>query len=85
MAIGLYPLSEIAEPVLDPGGSRGMSWHIDTGSEIPAETIGDTALTDDAMHPILPAGSIVAVDRSVNDPVGLAGPDRRGTSQQQSR
>ena len=38
----------------------------------PAETIA-TRLTDDAMHPILPAGSIVAVDRSVTDPRKLHG------------
>jgi hypothetical protein len=30
-------------------------------------------LTDDAMHPILPAGSIVAVDRSITDPRKLHG------------
>ena len=38
----------------------------------PNETIA-TRLTDDAMHPILPAGSIVAVDRSVTDPRKLHG------------
>ena len=38
----------------------------------PAETIA-TRLIDDAMHPILPAGSIVAVDRSITDPRKLHG------------
>ena len=38
----------------------------------PAETVG-VRLDDDAMHPILPAGSIVAVDRSVVDPQRLQG------------
>ncbi len=38
----------------------------------PNETIA-TRLADDAMHPILPAGSIVAVDRSVTDPRKLHG------------
>ena len=38
----------------------------------PAETIG-VRLTDDAMHPILPAGSVVAIDRSVTQPHELHG------------
>ncbi len=38
----------------------------------PNETVG-VRLQDDAMHPILPAGSIVAVDRSVTDPQQLQG------------
>ena len=38
----------------------------------PRDTIG-VRLTDEAMHPILPAGSIVAVDRSVTDPRRLNG------------
>ena len=38
----------------------------------PTETIA-TRLSDDAMHPILPAGSIVAIDRSITDPRKLHG------------
>ena len=38
----------------------------------PSETVG-VRLDDDAMHPILPAGSIVAIDRSVTDPQQLQG------------
>ena len=45
----------------------------------PAETVG-VRLTDDAMHPILPAGSIVAIDRSVARPPAAPGADRRGLS-----
>ena len=57
---------------LTPRESKVTSWHTGTGSPNPTETIG-TRLTDDAMHPILPAGSIVAVDRSVTDPLKLHG------------
>ena len=38
----------------------------------PSRTIG-VRMADDAMHPILPAGSIVAVDRSSTDPLQLHG------------
>ena len=38
----------------------------------PQETVG-VELLDDAMNPILPAGSIVAIDRSLNDPEQLQG------------
>jgi hypothetical protein len=30
-------------------------------------------MVDDSMHPILPAGSIVAIDRSMTDPLALHG------------
>ncbi len=38
----------------------------------PRETVA-VQLQDDAMHPILPAGSVVAVDRAVRDPQQLQG------------
>ncbi len=38
----------------------------------PKETVG-VRLVDDAMAPILPAGSVVAVDRAVTDPARLQG------------
>jgi SOS-response transcriptional repressor LexA len=38
----------------------------------PADTFAAT-LEDDAMHPILPRGSVVAVDRTVTDPLALQG------------
>ena len=38
----------------------------------PSNTIG-VRMTDDAMHPILPAGSIVAIDRSMTNPIQLHG------------
>ena len=72
VAIGLYPLSEIANPVLDPGRVEGHVLAYRHWLPNPTETIG-TRLTDEAMHPILPVGSIVAVDRSVTDPLKLHG------------
>jgi hypothetical protein len=72
VAIGLYPISEIANPVLDPARAEGHVVAYRQWLRNPRETVG-TRLTDDSMHPILPAGSIVAVDRSRKDPVGLQG------------
>jgi hypothetical protein len=72
VAIGLYPLTEIANPVLDPSRTEGHVLAYRHWLPKPSETIG-TRLTDDAMHPILPVGSIVAVDRSITDPVKLHG------------
>lgn len=72
VAIGLYPLSAIAEPVLDPSWIEGHVLAYRHWLPKPSETIG-TRLTDDSMYPILPAGSIVALDRSVTDPIKLHG------------
>ena len=72
VAIGLYPLSEIANPALDPARTEGYVLAFRHWLPNPLATIG-TRLTDEAMHPILPVGSIVAVDRSVTDPLQLNG------------
>jgi hypothetical protein len=72
VAIGLYPLSAIADPVLDSSRIEGHVLAYRHWLPKPSETIG-TRLTDDSMHPILPAGSIVALDRSVTDPAKLHG------------
>jgi hypothetical protein len=71
-AIGLYPFSEIAKASLNSAHLEGHVLAYRQWLPHPLETIG-TRLTDDAMHPILPAGSIVAVDRSVTDPLKLQG------------
>jgi hypothetical protein len=72
VAVALYPLAEIANPTLDPTRVEGHVLAYRQWLPNPAATIG-TRLTDDAMHPILPAGSIVAVDRSMTDPLKLHG------------
>jgi SOS-response transcriptional repressor LexA len=38
----------------------------------PAQTIG-ARMSDDAMHPILPIGSVAAIDRTMTDPKQLHG------------
>ncbi len=72
VAVGLYPLAELADSSLQPAHLEGYVLAYRHWLPHPADTIG-TRLTDDAMHPILPAGSIVAVDRSVTDPLKLHG------------
>jgi SOS-response transcriptional repressor LexA len=72
VAVRLYPLSQIAQPALDPARIEGHVLAYRHWLPNPAETIA-TRLTDDAMHPILPRGSIVAVDRSVTNPLKLQG------------
>jgi hypothetical protein len=72
VAVGLYPLPEIASAVLNPAKAEGYVLAYRHWLPNPTATVA-TRLTDDAMHPILPAGSIVAVDRLVTDPRVLHG------------
>ena len=72
VAIALFALCELADPILDPRKAEGHVLAYRSWLPNPSETIG-VRLTDEAMHPILPAGSIVAVDRSVTDPSKLHG------------
>jgi Peptidase S24-like len=72
VAIGLYPLTAMAGRILDPARLEGHVLAYRQWLPHPSQTVG-TRLTDDSMHPILPAGSIVAIDRSVTDPVKLHG------------
>jgi hypothetical protein len=72
VAVGIYPLSEIGQPTLDQTRLEGHVLAYRHWLPNPADTVG-TRLVDDAMSPILPAGSIVAIDRSVTDPLKLHG------------
>ena len=72
VAVGLYPLSEIAADTSDPSRVQGYVLAYRQWLPNPNETIA-TRLNDEAMHPILPAGSIVAIDRSITDPRKLHG------------
>jgi hypothetical protein len=72
VAIGIYPLSMLAQPILDQYRMEGHVMAYRQWLPNPAETVG-TRLVDDSMSPILPSGSIVAVDRSVCDPQRLHG------------
>jgi hypothetical protein len=72
VAIGLYPPSALGGAVVDPARQEGQVLADRDWLPHPSQTIA-TVMTDDAMHPILPAGSIVAIDRSVTDPSRLRG------------
>ena len=72
IAVALYPLVDIAEADLNPAQVEGYVMAYRQWLPNPMDTIA-TRLSDDAMHPILPAGSVVAVDRSVTDPRKLHG------------
>jgi hypothetical protein len=84
VAIGLYPCSALSSRIIDPARVEGHVLAYRHWLPHPSQTIG-TRLTDDSMHPILPAGSIVAIDRSITDPTRLHGqivaacPDADGT------
>jgi hypothetical protein len=72
VAVGIYPLAEIGNTVLSPAKSEGHVLAYRHWLPNPSAAVA-TRLTDDAMYPILPAGSIVAVDRSITDPRELHG------------
>jgi hypothetical protein len=72
IAIGVYPLSELAGTTPDSTLVQGYVLAYRNWLPNPKETIA-IQLTDEAMHPILSAGSIVAVDRTVTDPRKLHG------------
>jgi SOS-response transcriptional repressor LexA len=71
-AVSLYPLSEIGKAVLDSSQIEGYIMAYRQWLPNPAQTIG-VRMVDDAMHPILPVGSIAAIDRSMTNPMQLHG------------
>ncbi len=71
-AVSLYPLAEIGKTVLDPSQVEGYIMAYRHWLPNPAQTIG-VHMNDDAMHPILPIGSIAAIDRSMTNPLLLHG------------
>jgi len=71
-AVSLYPLSQINRPLLDPSQVEGYVISYRQWLANPSQTIG-VRMPDAAMHPILPVGSIVAIDRSMTNPAQLHG------------
>lgn len=72
VAVPLVSLSALAEPAL---GAQLVEGHILAYREWiphPRDTVA-VRLEDDAMHPILPEGSVAAVDRATRDPRLLQG------------
>ena len=72
VAVSLVPMNELVRKPIDPSKVDGYIMAYRQWLPNPSETVG-VRLDDDAMHPILPSGSIVAVDRSVVDPQQLQG------------
>jgi hypothetical protein len=72
VAVPLVPLRELTYRALDPSHVEGYIMAYRQWLPNPNETVG-VRLMDEAMHPILPSGSIVAVDRAATDPHQLQG------------
>lgn len=72
VAIDLIPLAGLVQPSLARPTSDGHVLAYRQWIPNVAETVA-VQLEDDSMHPILPAGSVVAVDRSLRDPELLHG------------
>jgi hypothetical protein len=72
IAVSLVPMRELTRDEIDPSKVEGYIMAYRQWLPNPGATVG-VRLTDDAMYPILPAGSVVAVDRSKTDPQSLQG------------
>lgn len=72
VAVPLVDLAEIGRAATPPEDVQGYILAYRQWLPHPRETIG-VRLEDDSMHPILPRGSVVAVDRAVRDPLQLQG------------
>jgi hypothetical protein len=72
VAVSLVPLHELGSRSIDPKEIEGHILAYREWLPHPRETVA-VRLKDEAMFPILPAGSVVAVDRSVTDAQRLQG------------
>lgn len=72
VAVGLVPMSVLPRRSIHPSRVEGYIMAYRQWLPNPSETIG-VRLEDDSMHPILPMGSIVAIDLSQTDPSRLQG------------
>lgn len=72
VAVSLVPLSDLGRRAPDPSHVEGYIMAYRQWLPNPSETVG-VRLGDASMHPILPTGSVVAIDRSVTDPQRLQG------------
>lgn len=72
VAVGLVPLEELAETAVETDSVEGYVLAYRQWLPHPADTVS-VRLDDDAMFPILPRGSVVAIDRAVRDPRQLQG------------
>ncbi len=72
VAVGLVPMKELTKRTIDASQIAGYILAYRQWLPNPNETIG-VRLQDDAMNPILPAGSVVAIDRTLVDPIQIQG------------
>ena len=72
VAVNLVPLADLDARSIDPVRVEGQVLAYRDWLPHPRETVA-VRLADDAMFPILPSGSVVAVDRSLTDPAKLQG------------
>ena len=72
IGVNLYPLTDLGKDDFDPEVTEGKVLAYRQWLPHPCATIA-VRLDDDAMAPILPLGSVVAVDRVVVDPHQLQG------------
>jgi hypothetical protein len=71
VAVDLVPFDALLD---GSGGSRSLGHVLAYRQWIPhpRETLA-VSVADDTMHPILPTGSVVAIDRAIRDPIQLQG------------
>jgi hypothetical protein len=71
-AVAVYPAEQLVRRVPDPSQIEGYIMAFRRWLPNPSRTIG-VRMQDDAMSPILPAGSIATIDTSLTDPHELHG------------
>jgi hypothetical protein len=72
VAVSLVPMYCLNRDHIDPGQIEGYIMAYRQWLPNPLATVG-VRLTNDAMYPILPSGSVVAIDRSKRDIAALSG------------
>ncbi len=72
VAVGLVAMNELSKKPIETCQADGYVMAYRQWLPHPSETVG-VRLEDDSMTPILPPGSVVAIDRSFTDPAHLHG------------
>ena len=72
VAVGLLPISALTASPPRPNQVEGHILAYRQWIPHPRETVA-VRLEDESMHPILPAGSVAAIDRAITDPDALQG------------
>jgi SOS-response transcriptional repressor LexA len=72
VAVSLIPMDELQAGPVNPSQVQGHILAYREWLPHPIETVA-VRLSDESMFPILPSGSVVAIDRSITDPQKLQG------------